>query len=258
MKLALPGSLLAASAVLVAGIGYELLAPLGPVAIDAPRAPLLHPSVPVAAIAPPSVDLFADIDARPLFNPKRTPLADSGLAGSASGASDLMLIGVMIGGEKPIALFKSASASTTATVGDVVNGMRVVDIAPTQVTLRGSSGLVSIPLASLGSQTPSAPLPAPVAAAAAEPAAAPQSAPTHSDSQPTAAAQPVQEPATLPAAPTATTVVSKPPAAATANAPTAVTVSTKPALPAPSGNGTIAAEALKGAPIDPKTGQPTL
>ena len=251
MKLALPGSLLALAALLVAATGYELLAPLGPVTVEPPRAPVLRAATPVAQVAPPSIDLFADIDARPLFSPQRAPLPDR-LAGSASGSpSDLVLIGVMIGGEKPIALFKSAGASTTttATVGDMVGGWRVVDIAPTRVGLRGASGLIEIPLASPGSQTPSAPLPAPTSE---EPAEAPTPAPA--------------APATLPAAPSASAPQvqahaappAKPPSLATVSAPDAVTVLAKPALQARSANGTIAPEALKGAPINPKTGEPTL
>jgi hypothetical protein len=164
-----------------------------------------------------------------------------------------MLIGVMIGGEKPIALLKSASTSTTttATVGDVVGGWRVVDIAPTRVGLRGSSGLIEIPLASLGSQTPSAPLPAPASAEPAEPASpTPATQPAASSSSTTApATQAHSAPAPAAVAP------AKPPAV---TPPAPVTVSEKPALQARSGDGTIAPEALKGAPINPKTGEPTL
>jgi hypothetical protein len=253
MKLALPGSLLALAALLVAATGYELLAPLGPITVEAPRAPVLRATTPVAQVAPPSIELFADIDARPLFSPQRAPLPDR-LAGSASGSpSDLVLIGVMIGGEKPIALFKSAgtSTTTTATVGDMVGGWRVVDIAPTRVGLRGASGLIEIPLASLGSQTPSAPLPAPTSDEQAEPAPAAPAAPAAlpAASSPSASAPQVQVHAAPPA---------KPSSLATVSAPVAVTVSAKPALQARSANGTIAPEALKGAPVNPKTGEPTL
>jgi hypothetical protein len=251
MKLALPASLLALAAVLIAATSYELLAPLGPVTIEAARTPVLRRAAPVAQLAPPSIDLFADIDARPLFNPKRVPLPDAGLPGTGSGsASDLTLIGVMIGGDKPIALFKSrsTSSSTSATIGDIVAGMRVVQIAPTMVALRGSSGVVDVQLASLGSQAPSAPLPVPAAASSSEPAT------SHSSSTPTPSAL-----AGLLNLPLAAAAPGKPAAAvATAPAPPPVTAPAKPALPAPSGNGTIAAEALKGAPINPKTGEPTL
>jgi hypothetical protein len=261
MKLALPGSLLGVSVVLAAAIGYELLAPLGPTTIDAQRAPVLRPAAPISQVAPPSIDLFADIDARPLFNPRRTPLPDSGLPGSASGStSDLTLIGVMIGGDKPIALLKSASASTTtsATIGDIVAGLRVVQIAPTQVSLRGASGLVVIPLANLGSQAPSAPLPAPVAA---NTTATPAPSQSETGSPPPAAVPPPQaaaKPAAAPAIVQAAAPAAKPATPIVAATPPAVTVSAKPGLPAVSANGTISAEALKGAPIDPKTGQPTL
>ena len=244
MKIALPASLFALSACLAVAIAYELAAPLEPVGIDAPRTPVLRGDGPQApAYAPPSIDQFADIDARPVFNPTRKPLADVGSAASASGSpSDLSLVGVMISADRSVALLKSKTTSitTSVAVGDIMNGWRVVRIDPTKVSLRGAGGMVDVPLATPGSQSPSAPLPA-VTQTTLSPAMAATSAPVAPASQ-------------LPAA-VAAAAAPKPVAAGSA---TMSATSPKPALPVRPGDGSIAAEALKGAPRDPRTGEPTL
>jgi hypothetical protein len=229
MKLLLPGLLCAAVLTLCGGIAYEALAPLDPVTVEHPRvaAHTARIAAPAAYVAP-SIDLFADIDARPLFSATRQPLQDTTATGAVS--SDFVLVGVIMGGEHSVALLrnKSTSSTTSAAVGDVVGGWRVARIDATTVTLRSSTGEFVVPLDGPANQPPSTPL-APV-----------QSAP---------ASAPAQPPPTPPLT-TAPQAAPSPPIAATAPA--------RSGLPTRPAKVTIAPEALRGAPIDPKTGEPTL
>jgi hypothetical protein len=231
MRLAVPAALLALALVLLGGIAWALLAPLAPVPVAAFRPPknIARASDPPAT--PPS-DTFAAIDTRPLFSMNRRPLADSALPGSATAASsDFSLVGVLGGGDRFIALLRSKSTSQSFTVsaGDVVNGWRVAKIDPTAVTLTSATGAVVVGMDAPGSAPPTAPLQPLTAAAPLQPAPQPAAAAT----------PPLTTASPAPAAPS--------PATAAAPAP-----GTKPA------KSTIAPDALKGAPIDPRTGEPTL
>lgn len=250
MRLLVPAVLLGVSLTLGAAIGYEAAAPLDPVTIETPHL-RTHgtPPAPTPYVAPPE-ELFADIDARPLFSSQRQPLQDMTQTGPASVASsDFVLAGVIMGSERAVALLRSKSTSATmsALVGDVVNGWRVAKIDATTVTLRGAGGEFVVPLDSPANQPASPPLQsaqpqlAP-AAAAPSPAAAPAAA--HSSAQ-TAAEFPLDP------------IVSgspKPPGAP----PTQGAAPANPTKPPPAGHQSISPEALKGAPIDPSTGEPTL
>jgi hypothetical protein len=231
MRVLIPGLLFGASLVLIGAIAYESLAPLDPVVVETPRPSLRHvPSIKPVAYAPPAIELFADLDARPLFTATRKPLQDPTQAnGAAAPSSDFVLVGVIMGGSRAVALLrnKATSASTSAAVGDVVNGWRVAKIDATTVTLHANGSDFVVPLDSPANQPASPPLvaPPPPQPLTPVPAPPPQAAP----------------PATKPPPQTAATPTPG-----------------KPALPAKPGGGTIAPEALKGAPIDPTTGQPTL
>lgn len=230
MRVLVPGILFAVSLTLGAAIAYEAVAPLDPLAVETPRLPARHASAAKpAAYAPPSIVLFADIDARPLFSSARKPLQDlTQTGGGAAATSDFVLVGVILGGERAVALLrnKSTSATVSATVGDLVAGWRVARIDATTVTLRDNSGEFVVPLDGPANRPPSPPL---TTASPPEPAR-------------DTAAPPPQAPPTA-----------QPPALAAA-----VTIPAKPVLPVRPAGGTIAPEALKGAPIDPTTGQPTL
>lgn len=229
MRLAVPLALATVAAGLAAGSLYEIFAPLDPVetAEFHPKAAPLHLAAPPA---PPPADAFADIDARPLFSMTRQPLPDTALpGGGASTGSDFILVGVISGGEKSVALLRSRSTqqSTSAAVGDIVNGWRIAKIDPTSVTLRSATGSIVIGMEAPGSQPPTAPI---------------------------APLQPIQQPTPVPQP------VAPPVAPATAAAAPAAGPAAKPAMP--SGptppKPKIAPEALRGAPIDPSTGEPTL
>lgn len=234
MRLARPLTLLGASGLLCAAIVYEGFAPSDPVVIDTPTpvrrmSPLVLPPV----FAPPPPDSFADIDARPLFSADRKPLADSGKPGPTGAPTDFALTGIISGGDRAVALLRSKSLSTTtsAVVGGVVNGWRVTRIGPTSVTLNANGTDVVLALEGPADRPPSAPLEPPPTNTPAAPA-------------PVAPAAPPPPSAPLPSTPA--------PQAAAIPAPPAV--APRPAPPRP----TIAPEALKGAYIDPKTGEPTL
>ena len=234
MRPAIPLILFGVSLLLGAAILYEAIAPLDPVAVTTPSLPSRHGfTARVVGYTPPPLGLYADIDQRPLFSQTRQPLADKALAvGGAT--SDLSLVGVIMGGARAVALLrnKSTSSTTSAAVGDLVNGWRVLRIDATTVTLRTNSGDFVVAMEGPADRPPSAPLQAAIAAPT--PAAA---AP-----QPSAASPPPQAPA----------IATSPPAASAVNAPA------KPALPVRPADGTISPEALKSAPIDPRTGEPTL
>jgi hypothetical protein len=243
----LPVATLLTIAVVLAGTAvYELSAPLDPVSVDpAPAARrALRPVVRLAFVPPPESS-FADIDARPLFSAGRKPLEDTALAGgSASAASDLTLVGVIVDGEHSIALFRSKSTaqSSSAALGAIVNGWRVARIDPTSVTLRSGSGDVVLSLEGPSDRPPSAPLPS-----------LSSTQTTQSDwsvAPSTSGAGAASPPAPTPVLTSPSMAVGSPP-----RPPPAVA----PAMPARSASaGTIAPEALKGAPRDPKTGEPTL
>jgi general secretion pathway protein N len=238
MRLLLPGLLFGAALVLAGTIAYEAFAPLDPVTVETPR-PQAHRATaarPALYTAPP-VELFADIDARPLFSSQRKPLQDMTQAnGAAAATSDFTLVGVIMGGARAVALLRSKSSSATlsAAVGDLVNGWRLTRIDATTVTLHSAGGEFVVPLDGPANRPPSAPLqslqdstPATSPPAVAPPAAAGPSAPV----PPLTSATPQTAAATAPA---------------------------KPGLPAHPQAGTIAPEALRSAPVDPSTGQPTL
>lgn len=248
MRLVVPGILAGAALLLGVAIVYEAVAPLDPIVIETPRiGPRPARVVAVAAYAPPAIDLFADIDARPLFSAQRQPLNDPQATGAASAGSDFVLAGVIMSGERAVALLRNKSNATTtsAVVGDLVNGWRVAKIDPTTVTLRANGGEFVVPLDGPANRPASAPL-QPIATPA--PAT---STPTAPPSAPAISTPPAQTAAQFPLDPVV------PPGAST-KPPGATTTPAKPGLPARPGGGTIAPEALKGAPIDPTTGEPTL
>jgi len=222
---------------LTVALAYEGLAPaeIRSVPIKPVRQMPVDP--PRAMIALPEQD-FAVINERPVFSPARTPFADTMVTASAQGsASDLQLVGVIQGPEKSIALLKNTATLQTVnvSVGDYVAGWRIQAITPVHVILSSASGNVMLPLndPSVGAQSGA------VAAMSSQPGEAmPQpTAPT-----PSAPAIPA------PPRPSAVATITTSPKAAPANA----------ALPVPTAHGSIAPEALRSAPIDPSTGEPTL
>ena len=238
MRLAVPAVLLVSAALLSGAIAYELATPIDPASVTvAPLAKHAPRVIPQAAFVPPAEDSVADIDARPLFASDRKPLVDTALAnGPAGQPSDLALVGVIMDGDRAVALLRSKSTATSssAVVGGIVSGWRVARIDPTSVTLHSGSGDYVVSLEGPSDRPASAPL-----------------QPAQSDWSVTAA------PPAPAAAPTATAAPATPPVQAAPSPPTQA-----PPLPRPpaqtSWKGTIAPEALRSAPRDPQTGEPTL
>lgn len=225
-------------AVLCGGLSVALasegLAPVEVRALPVKPAPPMHLVPPRAMVALPEQD-FAVINERPVFSPARTPFLDTSLAATAQGsASDLQLVGVIQGPEKSIALLKNTATLQTVnvSVGDFVSGWRVQTIAPAQIVLSSASGNVMLPLN------------APSVGAQSSGVAAPSSQPEETKPQPAAPAPP-------PAAP-------RPPSSVAAITTPPKATSAKADLPVPTAHGNIAPEALRSAPIDPSTGEPTL
>jgi hypothetical protein len=243
MKILLPALLASASVLLGAAIVYEAAVPLDPPAPETIRVPRARPSAAVPAYAPPGEELFADIDTRPLFSAARKPLPEPEQTNAAVAATaDFSLVGVIMGGARAVALVRLKSTNTTssAVVGDMVNGWRVARIDSTTVTLHANGSDFIVQLAGPANQPPTAALP-PLAQPQADNTAAAN--PDRPAAAPTAAAAPTPASTTAPAHP-----------APTAASPGAVPP--KPASGVP--HQTIAPEALRGAPIDPATGEPTL
>lgn len=124
---------------------YECVAPLAP--FDTPEVELKKPvaATATALFTPPSMVSFAILDARPLFNPTRQPFDTSQTPGSDSAfgsavpplPNDVSLVGVIIDGDRQLALVKTQSApfAESLRVGALIGGWKVTEIAPDKVVL---------------------------------------------------------------------------------------------------------------------------
>lgn len=152
MKIALTPWELALSGlciVLGGAILYECAAPLQaftPPALELKK----HQAVATTAFfSPPSEASFAAIDARPLFSPTRKPIdvpqAAGGPAGSGPSAPppllNVVLVGVILDGEKQLALVKVQGAPFAASlkVGATLDGWQVKEIASDKVVFHAGT-----------------------------------------------------------------------------------------------------------------------
>lgn len=130
--------------VLASLLAYETNA--APAAPDVPAARWQSPpapaQLPIAPPLPPSQS-FASIDARPLFNPARTPVASVDPAAKivVPPPTDVSLIGVIIDGERRLALLRTPASplEVSVAVGDSVSGWQVATIAPDHVVLHSGT-----------------------------------------------------------------------------------------------------------------------
>ena len=151
MSTILPASLFAVALGLGAVVVYQAVAPVAPLAEStAPDTAYRLPSVTLpAADEPPSEDRFAVINARPLFDPARQPVAEPEIAGTQSVTPpDMTLVGVAIGGGASIALLKKADAPASLSVrlGDTVDGWKLVHIEPGFVVFHAGVSDYTVPL----------------------------------------------------------------------------------------------------------------
>jgi len=98
---------------------------------DAPVVAQAHP--------PPLDDTVAMILARPLFSPTRRSPESSGP--TVSGLTDKRLAGIVIGPDRRLAIFAVSGAKPLVlTEGETVDGWRIENITPGEISLRGPSG----------------------------------------------------------------------------------------------------------------------
>ena len=95
--------------------------------------------------APPPLDTFSALNARPVFNPARTPLpsADDAPDDESSGSlADLTLVGIISDGGAKLAIIRRANhpLATSVAAGADIEGWRVSRIEGDRVVLRGKGG----------------------------------------------------------------------------------------------------------------------
>jgi hypothetical protein len=133
MSARLPIALSATALGLLAVIVWQTLAPVALIAdppLDAAAA-RVHPVAPLADYVPPTEDQFGIINARPMFDPARQPVAEPAQTGATAGSPpELSLVGVAIGPWSSVALFKrpGAPAAITGRLGDTIDGWQLVRI----------------------------------------------------------------------------------------------------------------------------------
>lgn len=135
-----PTSLLAVAIGLIVVLAYQTIAPVAPIQETA-----AHASKPVATslvpppYEPPSYEQFAIVNARPLFDSTRQPVAEPERTGTASSSPPaLTLVGVAVGAGTSVALLKrtDSQASISGRPGQWIDGWQLVRIAPGFVTFR--------------------------------------------------------------------------------------------------------------------------
>ena len=127
-----------ACAVLAATFLYFTFAPLpdpDPPHITLPRKPTR--TLTIQPIVMPPVTAFADLDARPAFNPARTPIATSQTTNSGEAPPDVKVVGVIIDGKNKIAMIRvpSSPLATAFRIGAAISGWQIAEIDPDRVVL---------------------------------------------------------------------------------------------------------------------------
>jgi hypothetical protein len=170
------------SVVFAAGIVRTLVVRRAPPAPTAPPAATAPPPAAASVSVEPDLSRYAVIAARNIFNPGRSERAEA-----AAPAARLILHGVVIDGTKSRAFLEDPAAKRVAgySVGDMIGGGRIQQIADDKVVIERPEGLLEVLL-----QDPSKPRATTVSAApgqqppAAAGAPAPPSLPTPPASTP--------------------------------------------------------------------------
>ena len=124
---------------------YECTMPLAD--FDPPTLTLLHSTVSpeITSVIPPSDASLSVIDARPVFNPARTPIQAVPVPGSGVSSApppiDFELVGIIIDGETQLALLKAEGApfATSLGAGATIGGWQISEIALDHVVLRAGT-----------------------------------------------------------------------------------------------------------------------
>ncbi|HWD28598.1 MAG TPA: hypothetical protein VG387_15610 [Rhizomicrobium sp.] len=134
-----PRSLLAVVLGLAGVVAYQVLAPV-PEIPDPPAQTLpARAAPPIASYTPPPRESYAVVNARPLFDAARRPIAEAQALDAASLAPpDVSLIGVIIGPRGAVALLRAADAPAAVTVrqGESIKGWELVQVTSDHVVLR--------------------------------------------------------------------------------------------------------------------------
>lgn len=128
----------ATSALLVVLLAYEITAPLPDFEPPSFRLkPKAQPVAGVVAVTTPPFEAFAEIAARPPFDPSRKGLAAAASSDASSSPPDVTLIGVILDKENSLALLKSPTTplATAYRVGATISGWQVAEISPDRVVL---------------------------------------------------------------------------------------------------------------------------
>ncbi|HEY1629822.1 MAG TPA: hypothetical protein VGF56_00805 [Rhizomicrobium sp.] len=168
MNALVPGGLFLIAASLAAILVYQSTAPVASIEthqiVAEPHIVPLSASLP--RYEPPPPDAFAMINARPLFSPSREAVVEAAETGTTSRQPpDVSLVGVAIGMNKSVALLKSpnAQAATSAVVGQVIDGWRLMRIDPDKVVFAANGTEYTVKIRAAAGTTPILP-PAPPAA----------------------------------------------------------------------------------------------
>jgi hypothetical protein len=137
---------LAAGCLALAGVVFWELQPSRTVGLSAtPRVTHFRPASDAGvrqASAKPPEQMLALILARPLFSASRRPPASGGEATASGEFQDARLTGIVTMPGQRIALFAVSGAKTRMlTDGGVLDGWRIEDITPDEISLSGPGGL---------------------------------------------------------------------------------------------------------------------
>ena len=157
---------------LAVSLAYAYVSTPAPPDIPVMRWPGAASAAPLPLAPPlPPVETFAAVDARPLFNPARKPVQPKPTAQAAAALpTDVTLVGVIMGGDRRVALLHTAGAnySTSVQIGATVNGWQVFEIDADRVVLKSGDSSYIVPLSFSHAGAPATP-----SSDAAEPALSP-------------------------------------------------------------------------------------
>jgi hypothetical protein len=131
-------------AILVMLLGYLLIAPLPEISIPQAHArsePAEDDDAPLPRFEAPPKTAFVEVDDRSVFNPARVRVNATSIAGATNATtlpSDITLVGVILDGEKKLALIRSPQAPLAVGlgVGGSIEGWQVTRVEADRVAFR--------------------------------------------------------------------------------------------------------------------------
>jgi len=130
-------------AALLLVLGYLSFAPLPEISVPQvhARTETVEDDTPLQRFEAPPKTAFADVDDRSVFNPARVRVSSPSVAGATNATtlpSDISLVGVILDGEKKLALIKSPQAPLAVGlgVGGSIEGWQVTRVEADRVALR--------------------------------------------------------------------------------------------------------------------------